>query len=543
MEKFVIVESEYGPIKGIRKESFLGGDYVSFQAIPYMKAPVGKLKFRDPQPPEKWTEPLDATKEGSAFRSHNFFKNEPAGDLDAMFINVYTRIVDPKSPLPVMVHIHGGGFVSGSGGTELTGPDLFMQKNVVLVTMNYRLGIFGFLSLKDESLGVPGNAGLKDQTFALKWIKRNIQNFGGDPNNITIFGCSAGGGSVHYHMLSDHSKGLFNRVISMSGCAFNKSWSLTRNRDFTRRLAKTVGWDEVGGDKELLEFLENAEVDDIINATKDIFNDEEKYNLGLLIAFGPVVEPYVSENCFIPEDPVLMARNAWGNDIDLMIGACSIESLMTVLFADKIGLELSKVSECFTENLPRLLEIDPKSDKFNQYKKDIQKIYYGLTQPSEVNFYGFTHFLGDFNFWHGIFNSAKSHVASNGKGKTFVYRFDANLGLNLLNAMDPSALKCEGASHGDDVAYLFKTILTPPITIPSKEFDTVKRMLNIYVNFATTGNPNIDDGVTWEPLQNATDPVKVLNIGSESNSLIELPEQERLSEWDKIYEEEGALLY
>jgi carboxylesterase type B len=542
MEKFVIAESEYGPIKGIRKESLLGGDYVSFQAIPYMKAPVGKLKFREPQTPEKWTEPLDATVEGPPYRAIDIFTLKVIGDLNAMFVNVYTRTIDPKTPLPVMVFIHGGGFVCGSSRTEFAGPDFFMQKNVVLVTLNYRLGVFGFLSLADESLGIPGNAGLKDQTMALKWVKNNIQYFGGDPNNITIFGESAGGASVHYHVISDHSKGLFHRAIPMSGTAFNKTWALHKNRKLTERLAKKIGWDGVGGDKELLEFFENADVDVIINESKDLLNDEEKYENGLLFGFGPIIEPYITENCFIPKDPILMAREAWGNDIDIVIGGCSNEGLMTTFMADKIDFNLTKMCDHFHENLPNILELDPTSDKFKNYRDDIKKNYYGATKPSTSNFAGISYFFGDIHFWHGILNSAKSHV-SNGKGKTFVYRYDINLNLNFLNILDPNSTKFEEASHGDDITYLFKTAFTPPITIPSKEFDAIKRMLNIYVNFATTGNPNIDDDVTWKPLQNVTDPVNVLNIGSEANSFIQLPELERLSLFDKIYESEGVSVY
>ncbi len=101
---------------------------------------------------------MDATKEGPSFCCVEEFTGKIIGQLDAMIVNVYTKDVDPKKPLSVLVFIHGGGYMMGSGGTDLYGPDFFMQKNVVLVTLNYRLGVFGFLSLEDESLGVPGNA-------------------------------------------------------------------------------------------------------------------------------------------------------------------------------------------------------------------------------------------------------------------------------------------------------------------------------------------------------------------------------------------------
>lgn len=138
--------------------------------------------------PEKWQEPLDVTQDPPAYCMRAFINYKDGGREDAAVVNVYTPYTNPQKPMPVLVWIHGGGWNAGSGQTDLFGPDYFMQKDVILVTMNYRLGPVGFLSLDDPELNIPGNAGLKDQTFALKWVQRNIANFGGDPNNVTVFG-------------------------------------------------------------------------------------------------------------------------------------------------------------------------------------------------------------------------------------------------------------------------------------------------------------------------------------------------------------------
>jgi carboxylesterase type B len=153
-----------------------------------MKAPLGRLRFRDARPPAKWSEPLDATKDPPSYCMRSFLNYKDGGREDAAVVNVYTPYVQPKKLLPTMVWIHGGGFNSGSSQTDLFGPDYLLQKDVVLVTVNYRLGPVGFLSLDDPELNIPGNAGLKDQTFALKWVQRNIERFGGDPGNVTVFG-------------------------------------------------------------------------------------------------------------------------------------------------------------------------------------------------------------------------------------------------------------------------------------------------------------------------------------------------------------------
>jgi carboxylesterase type B len=145
---------------------------------------------------------------------------------------------------------------------------------VVLVSFNYRVGVIGFLSLDDRSLNVPGNAGLKDQTFALKWIKRNISAFGGDPNDITIFGTSAGGASVHYHLISDQSKDLFNRAIPMSGTAFNTSWALHPRRNYQERIAKNLGYDGEINEKDILKFLEEVDAAKLVEAAMKALKPE-----------------------------------------------------------------------------------------------------------------------------------------------------------------------------------------------------------------------------------------------------------------------------
>ena len=189
-------------------------------------------------------------------------------------INIYTKNVKPGKAYPVMVWIHGGGYQCGSSKTDLYGPDFLLQKDVIVVSFNYRLAAFGFLSMDDPELNIPGNAGLKDQTFALKWIQKNIANFGGDPNNVTIFGESAGGGSVHSHMLSNVSKGLFNKAIPMSGVTFNKTWSLVPRRNWAQRLAEHLGYDGLVIEKDILEFLENVDAFKIVEGCGKILKDE-----------------------------------------------------------------------------------------------------------------------------------------------------------------------------------------------------------------------------------------------------------------------------
>lgn len=160
-----------------------------------------------------------------------------AGEEDCLYINVYTPSLNENSKLDVIIFIHGGALMYFEPG--FFGPKFLLDRNVVYVNFNYRLGPLGFLSTEDKVLA--GNYGLKDQVAALKWTKENIHHFGGNPDSITITGLSAGGSSVQIHYLSPLSKGLFNRGISQSGSALN-SWILQENaREKAVRLAELLG--------------------------------------------------------------------------------------------------------------------------------------------------------------------------------------------------------------------------------------------------------------------------------------------------------------
>lgn len=271
---------------------------------------------------------LDCTSQGPSCPQFNNIFQRVQGEEDCLHINVFTKDVAPQVLRPVMVYIHGGAFCRGSAGTEMYGPDWLIQKDIVLVSFNYRLGALGFLSINDPKAKVPGNAGLKDQTLALKWIRDNVQCFGGDPNNITLFGESAGGCSVHFHLISNMSKNLFHRAIVQSGTALNP-WSIAPDHQFPLRLAKALGWDEKDGDGvAMVEFLREQEPYKMVKAQEKLLTPEEQKNQ-LLFPFGPVIEPYVSEQCIVPTNPVDMCRRAWSRSMPIMLGGNSEEGLFS----------------------------------------------------------------------------------------------------------------------------------------------------------------------------------------------------------------------
>src|SRR3954465_4731032 len=196
-----------------------------FRGIPYAAPPVGDLRWKPPQAPARWQGVRAARDLG-----HNCMQHQPYGDIDpfaagasedGLYLNVWTKSLDNRAPRPVMVWIHGGGFFAGFGGEERHNGARLAQKGAVVVTLNYRLGPFGFFAHPALAAESPhhaaGNYGLLDQIAALQWVKRNIARFGGDPSRVTIFGESAGGMSVGSLIASPLAKGLFQRAILESG--------------------------------------------------------------------------------------------------------------------------------------------------------------------------------------------------------------------------------------------------------------------------------------------------------------------------------------
>lgn len=186
-----IIQTTYGQLQGETLSCGIGCNYFSFKGIPYAAAPVGNLRFRAPVSPQPWSGVRPALEHGPACPSSS--RLSPVVDEDCLSLNVYTKFLDRN--LPVMVWIHGGSFSGGNGHSFTYGPDHLVDEDIILVTINYRLGVLGFLSTEDSN--APGNYGMKDVIKALEWVRYNIRNFGGDPDNVTIFGESAGGAAVH----------------------------------------------------------------------------------------------------------------------------------------------------------------------------------------------------------------------------------------------------------------------------------------------------------------------------------------------------------
>ncbi|XP_032064792.1 cholinesterase-like isoform X6 [Thamnophis elegans] len=223
-----VVITSYGPIKG---KTFLAGpgSVTAYLGIPYAEPPLGKLRLQKPLPHQPWKQTLEATRFGNS--CPQFIHDDIAAMVwhpktprseDCLSLNIWVPHPQPSSPVPVLVWIHSGSYAAATSSLPLfNGASLAATENVIVVTINYRLGALGFLYLPPI---VPGNLGLWDQQLALKWIKENAAAFGGDPSRVTLFGHSAGGASVNFHLLAPKSQDLFAQAVMQSGTA-NAFWA------------------------------------------------------------------------------------------------------------------------------------------------------------------------------------------------------------------------------------------------------------------------------------------------------------------------------
>nr|XP_022902608.1 esterase B1-like [Onthophagus taurus]XP_022902609.1 esterase B1-like [Onthophagus taurus] len=524
----LIVNVQQGKIRGKLVEGFKGIKFRAFLGIPYAKPPLGNLRFKAPLPAEKWSGIKDCIEDNPGCYSKDLIYQTLAGSEDCLTLNVFTQEESKTTSLkPVMVWIHGGAYTAGSSKSDVYGPDFLITENVILVTINYRLGLLGFLTFDDPTLEVPGNAGLKDQVLALQWVQDNIKNFGGDPNNVTIFGESAGGTSIHYLILSPMAKGLFHKAIAQSGCCL-VPWAVSRNPLYI--LAEILGL-PFKTDQELFRYFQELPVEKLFEAQEQIPDD---YKSHVMRALGPIIEkPYKNQVNFITEHPLDIIKKGTFNKVPFMLGFTSMEGFFYQMVEMRHGN--STLVKNFEEAIPNTFNIQLGTDKSRGIAKKIKEFYYKNEEPTEENKEKFFLMQTDLFFVHGIYQSARYHSKYH---PVYLYKFSVDGLLNLYKTF--MGITLPGAAHADEIGYLFKLFLTPEdLELDSMEYKTIKRMTKLWATFAKTGNPNptekdeyIND-INWKPVEN--NQINYLDIGPELKTYIN-PEKERMEFWDNIQE-------
>ncbi|XP_049872479.1 juvenile hormone esterase-like [Pectinophora gossypiella] len=529
----VIVKIEQGWLLGEELvTNGAGSKYFSFKGIPYAKPPLGTLRFKAPQPAEPWKGTRDATQHGSICTQFNIFEAKIVpGSEDCLFLNVYTPNINPETLLPVMFFIHGGAFTSDSGNVDFLGPDFLLPFDVVVVTINYRLEVLGFLKLDIRE--VPGNAGMKDQNAALKWVQKNIKQFGGDPNQVTIFGQSAGGASVGFHMLSPMSKGLFHRAISMSGCPLNDFPTAFEVKRKSFILGKQLGC-YTDNPHELLEFLQGVPVEKLLNVNTSAIIAEDHlhfYQVGKLFHFLPTVELDYGQERFMIEDPLTALKKKHVNDVDFMAGYTNKE-LLYLLFENEEEI-FKRYTNHFDMFVPTKILLGATPKKVLEVEDIIIKQFFGNKRIDLQVVDQFLNYLNEATLSYDIYRFM-DYMTEVGTCKRYFYIFTCQTGRNALGNKASAHYGIPGAAHRDDLNYLFDAKkLNIPIDPNSTEYELVVKISSLFTNFAKSGDPNSKStGPIWQGYgknnKNILEIGRSLNPGSADYS--------HVCFWNSIYE-------
>jgi para-nitrobenzyl esterase len=443
------VKTQQGKVHG---KTINDGKVKAFLGLPYAAPPVGDLRWKAPQPPAKWKGERDATGFGAHCAQNHVFDDmvfQDAGPSeDCLFLNVYAPAgANAKSKLPVMFWIHGGGYAGGASSEPRHNGDFLPTKGVVLVTINYRLGVFGFLATADlakEANGAAGNYGLLDMVAALQWVKTNIGKFGGDPGNVTIFGESAGSFAVSTLMASPAAQGLFHKVIGESGAAFS---DVMPTDALEAREKKDADWVASLGVASLQELR-------ALPAAKILEGVKKKGQAG----FPPVIDGRLLV------EPVA-ATYAAGRQahVPLLAGWNRDEG---TFLANGMTAEKWKAMA---------------AGLFKERAEEFLKLYPGETDAQAARSaadYGGDAFIA-FSTWKWI----EAHKQTGGSP---VYRYHLEL------AAPPSKFHPGSfAFHSDDIEYVFGTLDTRPGAVWRPEDRTLsEQMMSYWTNFARSGDPN-----------------------------------------------------
>jgi para-nitrobenzyl esterase len=431
-----------------------------YLGIPFAAPPVGSLRWRPPQPAAKW----DSVREAVKFAPDPVQGwGDPSGQSeDCLYLNVWTPARTAGDKIPVLVWIYGGGFNGGATSVPTYSGEKLAKKGVVLVSIAYRVGYIGFFAhpeLSAESLHhVSGNYGLLDMIAGLKWIKKNIAAFGGDPNKVTIFGESAGGIAVSMLCASPLAKGLFEGAISESGGSFGP----TRPTTYPGENMKTLAVAEREGEQ----FAERAGVSSIKELRKIPADRLVRGGFGKGLAW-PIVDGYV-----IPDDQYKLYEAGRFNDTPILVGYNSDE-----------GASFMRIKE--PEEYIKSVK-----ERYGKFAYDLLKAY-----PVGTNSVPKTarDLMRDAAFGWQTWSWARLE-SKMGKFKVFYYYFDQH-----PDYPKDSPQYGHGSPHGQEVAYVFGHLNTKDPKISKSDFEISDAMTTYWTNFAKYGDPNGKGVTEWKP--------------------------------------------
>eukprot|EP00095_Tigriopus_kingsejongensis_P010406 maker-scaffold203_size261420-snap-gene-0.13 protein:Tk10406 transcript:maker-scaffold203_size261420-snap-gene-0.13-mRNA-1 annotation:"PREDICTED: uncharacterized protein LOC100207802" len=506
-----------------------GVRYNSFRGIPYAQPPVGDLRFRDPKPIEyEGIAYVNATTYSMPCSQIDLTKTDELkifGHEDCLTLDIHTptTCTDTSCPLkPVMVFLHGGSFSMGTGSHY--GPELFMdQRNVVLITLNYRLSALGFLSLENWQLS--GNQGLKDQLEALKWINGHIRTFGGDRSKITVFGHASGAQSVHAHLLSRLGHGLFQGAILQSGSmpllvhqmqakqTEQSSRSLLKLLDCSRQYMQDV-----------LNCLQNRNLEDIFvhlmpkSNIMDALTAAQRENEAPALMFGPVVDDYALVP-FLPESPWNIMMEQRFKRVPIMMGACKDEG---TLYVPSLWNRITEANNLWNDIAAKIFlgkAGKSLSDKETTVLNVLKNFYLDNDYTSMEMKQDLLDIISDGLTLSPMHETAHSFVSANIPVYFYELTHRPSFSYSQLYGAPFGTRDIDfGVSHGDDLLLMFNVSFLRTINPIETEGDVKvsNYLLKLWTNFAEFGNPtptSSDAFPLWKPFKR--DQEHVYEIGDQ----------------------------
>lgn len=492
----LIVRTTKGLVRGKRVVSVTGKTVDQFLSIPYAKPPVGKMRFKHPRPMDPWEDIFNATRPPNSCYQLNdtTFGDEFPGSMiwnpntpvseDCLNLNIWTPYPRAQGAA-VLVWIFGGSFYSGTPSLTLyDGRTMVGDENIILVCINYRLGNLGFLYLEKARHEAPGNAGMFDQLMALQWIRDNIGFFGGNPDNVTLFGESAGAVSISFHLLSPLSRNLFSQAILQSGGP-TVPWGTTPLAKMNQRgllLAEAVGCPKDEDTPELtMECLRKVSALSLVgNETNESYGVVE-------FAFTPIVD-----GVFLDDQPEKLLENKDFKRTKLLLGSVSEEGTyfiiyhLTELFKNSEDVYLTK--EDFVKTVK---ELTPNMNRIGQEAIMFQYTDWHNPDDTIKNRDAIDKIVGDYHFTCHV-NRLADKYASVGN-EVYMYYFTHR------STQNPWP-KWMGTMHGDEISFIFGEPINPKFGYTNEEVVLSRQMMKCWANFAKSGNPTLDENGVWSQL-------------------------------------------
>ncbi|AWP29663.1 carboxylesterase/lipase family protein [Paenibacillus glucanolyticus] len=475
----LVVQTKDGRIQGI-----LENGVRVWKGIPYAKPPIGPLRFRAPAAPEPW----DGIKDTTAFSPMCLQPLESTSSMlgggvtktvseDCLYLNVWAPRNAPAEPLPVMVWIHGGTFVTGSGSLpSYDGSAFVLRGSVIMVTINYRLGPLGFLHLAPFGESYASNTGLLDQIAALQWVQDNIGGFGGDPDRVTVFGESAGSMSIAALLAMPAAKGLFHRAIMESGAA--QVITSEEAQMITAGLLK-----ELDIPRAEMHRLESLTGEQIFEAGERL---KKRVGPGVSMLFQPVLDPDT-----LPQDPLQAVQEGSAKDVPILIGTNLDEGAL--FFRPDMPLVKERDLVHVVERMTGIPDAAP------------------LTKDYPYTIDGHAQIMTDLYFWRSALQFASAQI---GHAPVWMYRFDWTL---------PNHPILGKAMHALEIPFVFNTLAlfrNIGVQVDAQTQALSDRMQDAWIAFARGGSPDTE-GLPWPTYEPASRSTMIFNSDC---SIIEDPD-------------------